>query len=554
MNPKWIIIMIIILSFQSVHAGLDDDLNATNITISRAEDVISRLDALILNYSFLGDDLEITIKQGEAKSKISTSKAYYQSAIDSRETNPGLAVTFNNLAKADAEGAKTIAMSAILLANAKILSNITTEEETWAKIDTFTENLDKVSTRLDDGNRTLEAYNDLVKNLSMKGLDVVDAEEKLEEAGILLERAKDLYNSSIGYFNSDLDRAILLLEDATRTLDEFDFKTQSAYHYAMIIQKTQAGKKEDIERLLNESQAKINNASRKQDAALNAVKILNDLGVITTDFEMDIKENSQYLSSASGLLEKAILRYNIKDYDSSKRFILDTLDSLGTFDTRYDELMDSILGVLDREMLEKQNSTEDSIKKAEEDVDRYVNLFSRNSKNHTDFAFSKVSRANILLNKGRASIKDAEMNRDGGRFEDSVSNYTDAYQVLESSNQEIESLNILINVTRTISLLEKNRAVIDNLTRERFSGLDGMDDEPVTEFTMLFGRSLQEYDRQNYVLAQEYAEDALEKSDSLIAEANRNINSRRHIIALSVYSLFLVFIIIFAPKFSGRIK
>ncbi len=560
MDLKWIMAVktIIILSalsfslsFQPVHADLDDNLNATNVTISNAESMISQLDALILNYSFLEDDFEITIKQNEAKSKLSTAYAYYQSAIDNRDTNPVLAATFNNLAKADADGADTIARSTMLLANAKILSHIATEEETKTKINSFSTNLDKISKRLDGGNRTLETYNDLVKNLSKKGLDVTFSKEKLEEARILLKRANDLHNSSIEYFNKDLDKAISFSEDAIKTLDEFDFEAQSAYHYAMIIQKTRTGKKVDMERLLNESQAEINNASRKRNTALNAIKTLNDLGAVTTGFEVDIQENSQYLKSASSLLEKAILRYNIGDYESSKQFILDALDSLGTFNSRHVEFMDSILGVLDQEMLEKQNSTKGSIEKAEAEVGKYVNLF---SKNHTDFAFSKISGSNVLLNKGRASIQDAKINWVNKRFEDSVSNYTDAYLALESGNQEIDSLNTFINVTNTISLLEKNREVIENLTGERFSGLDGPDDESISEFTRIFNLSLFEYDRQNYSLAQEFASDALEKSDSLIAKANRNITSRKHIIALSVYSLFLIFIIIFIEKFSRRIK
>ncbi len=560
MNQKWITTVKIIiilsapsfaLSFQPVHADLNDNLNATNVTISNAESMISKLDALILNYSFLENDFEITIKQNEAKSKLSTAYAYYQSAIDNRDTNPVLAATFNNLAKADADGADTIARSTMLLANAKILSHIATEEETKTKIDAFSKNLDKILKRLDGGNRTLETYNDLVKNLSKKGLDVTFSKEKLEEARILLERANDLHNSSIEYFNKDLDKAISFSEDAIKTLDEFDLEAQSAYHYAMIVQKTRTGKKVDIGRLLNESQANINNASRKQNTALNAIKTLNGLGAVTTGFEVDIQENSQYLKSASSMEEKAILRYNIGDYESSKQFILDALDSLGAFNSRHDEFMYSILGVLDQEMLDKQNSTKGSIEKAEAEVGRYVNLF---SKNHTDFAFSKISESNVLLNKGRASIEDAKINWVNKRFEDSVSNYTYAYQVLESSNQEIDSLNTFINVTKTISLLEKNRVAIENLTGERFSGLDGPDDESISEFNRIFNQSLQEYDRQNYSLAQEFASDALEKSDSLIAKANRNITSRKHIIALSVYSLFLIFIIIFIEKFSRRIK
>lgn len=547
MGSRWIV-FIIFLSFQGVHADLDSDLNATNITIYSAESTISQLDVLISNYSFLGSDLETTIKQSEAKSKISTSKAYYQSAVGNKNTSPDLAATFNNLARADAEGAKTLADSAILLANAKILGHIATEEETRVKIERVSKDLDSVTERLESGNLTLRAYEGLLKNLSIKGQDIASAEEKLEEARILLERAGSLYNSSMEYFSKDLDKAALFSDDALKALDEFDFRAHSAYNYAMILQKSRAGKKEDIELLLNESQVKIEDARRRQDSALEAIRILDEQGVITTGLGTGVKENSRYLKSASSFVEKAILRYNIGDYESSKEFILDAFDSLGAFNSRQDVIMDSILSLLGREMLDKQNSTRGSIERASREVDVYADLF---SKNHTDFAFSKISRSRSFLNNGEVLLEDAKINRENKKFEDAVSDYAGAYQALELSSQEIDSLDVFINVTTKIALLEENRQAIGRLSLEKFSGLNR---RSVDGFDMVLSETLQEYENQNYSMALEYADDALEKSDALITAGSRNVSSGKHVIALSLYSLFLIVVIVLLETFSRRIK
>lgn len=513
------------------------ELDQTNTTILGAQNTIVQVEAILNASPNLADDLEISLKLGEARLKINTSRSYLEAAQDNNATNPTLASNFLNLASSSATEAVSLAETARILAVAKNLAEAAIEEEMKKKIESISSDMTSYSEDSKTLNTTINALQEEIDQLKAKGVSTTSPEEKLQEARVLLDHGDDLFNSTGTSFEAkDYDRAQTSITAALADLDDAGVKVASASSLMDLAKTDVTLQEKDLDVLMNRTGILLEESSLDLDASLGGLDILEDYGMSIENFNKLLSSNSQHLSNARQYYDKAVFRKNFQDLVQAREFSLMALEELEAFDRRQGDLMESLLAVIEPETRVALNHTGQKLAEAESN---YRKTLSTLDGTHLTYADETISKARTAIAEAGRKMEHSSLLWEEGNMSMALTEYNRVQSKLGEGTTNLALLDGVLESTMEKGISQENLALLKELSTERFSGITQTD---INEFQALYLEATGDYDDQEYTTAHGKFKEDNERAQALMEKDQRSRTSIYRGGLLAAYSVFLILV------------
>lgn len=541
-------ILALLLLMPGTWAYSTEEYNSVNASIYSAGESIKKVEKLVANHSFLASDLEVSLRLSEAKLKKNISESYLLAAMDANNTNPGLGNSYLNFASTSALEAKSLADSAQIISNAKILSTQTEEAQLREKIEAISEDLSKYSENLDKLELELSRISKDIEGLKKQGISLTTIEERYQEAKILRDNSLVLFNSSREDFDDgNYDDAKTGIKNALARLNEAKIKTDSANSLLSLAKKEVSSQVEDVDALINEAGELLKISSGEIETASKGLSLVESFGLSVEGFKLVFDSNVVHQNSAKEYYEKAVFRRNLQDFQQAKEFTLLALEELNIVRNKKGELFESILIVSQPQIEGEFNSTATNLSRQESIYHQSQINFSRSQLSSLEEA---LSSAKISLAEGRHSRVLAERQWDGQNLSIALELYLDSFSHVDEAKTSLFSFIQIIDAAQEKEQLEKNLIILNNMSGWIYSGISS---DELGKIQSNYNDALIDLENEDFSSALGKFKIGNMAADDLIESSKKSRLSLQRGGLLLGFSLFL-FGIIFAFEIYTRLK